>query len=66
MISNNVADSDEHVQPSFKLRNYIYCRPVAEHSQNIQATCKGSDQTALMGRLVGAFCWSHILTLLEI
>ena len=52
MISNNV-DSEEHVQPPFKLRNSKCCLvsnlTVIEYSQ---MTGKGSDQTAHMRRMV--------------
>ena len=45
-------DSDEPVQPHFKLRNPNDARSVALHSLNIQANSKGSDQPAHMGRLI--------------
>ena len=45
-------DSDEPVRPPFKLRNFKYVQAVAQESWNIQATSKGSDQTARMRRLV--------------
>ena len=40
-------DSDEPVQPPFKLRNSKCCS-VSSLTLNIQATNKGSDQTARM------------------
>ena len=52
-------DSDEPVQPPFKLRNSTDVRSVALESLNIQMTSKGSDQTARMRRLVLAFA-GHI------
>ena len=45
-------DSDVPVQPPFKIRNSKFFWQEAKHSCNIQATCKGSDQTAHMRRLV--------------
>ena len=51
-ISNNViltsVDSDEPVQPPFKLRNSKWYSV----SSNIQVTSKGSDQAARMRRLI--------------
>ena len=44
-------DSDKPVQPPTKLRNAKCCSV----RKNIQATSKGSDQTAHMRRLVWAF-----------
>ena len=48
-------DSDQPLQPTFKFRTPNDARSVAEHSYNIQATRKGSDQTVHKGRLVWAF-----------
>ena len=45
-------DSDEPVQPPFKLRSPNDVQSVASHSLNTQATSKGSDQTARMRRLI--------------
>ena len=42
-------DSDEPVQPPFKLRTQYDVQSVAKNSQ---ATDKGSDQTACMRRLI--------------
>ena len=52
-------DSDEPVPPPFKLRNSnLYnVESVDVHSQNIQATIKGPDQTAQVDLRL---CWSHI------
>ena len=48
-------DSDEPMQPPFKLRN-SKCRSISSlFSYNIRAASKGSDQTAHMRRLVWAF-----------
>ena len=44
--------SDKPMQPPFKLRNSNDVRSVAKYTLNIQATSKGSDQTARMRRLV--------------
>ena len=57
VISNNVpffasVDSDEPVQPPFKLRTPNDVRSVVKYSLNIQASSKGSDQTARMSRPV--------------
>ena len=50
------ADSDEPVHPPFKLRNSKWCSVSGLRViENIQATSKGSDQTAHMCRLVWAF-----------
>ena len=38
-----------------KLRRACDVQSVASHSQNMQATNKGSDQTARMHRLIGRF-----------
>ena len=48
-------DSDESVQFVLILEIPNDVQPVAYHSYNIQATRKGSDQSASMGRLVQAF-----------
>ena len=53
-ILRNV-DSDEPVQPSVGLETSNDIRSVAWQSWSIQATSKGSDQTARMRRLVWAF-----------
>ena len=45
-------DSDKPVQPPFKLETINDVLSVALHSLNIQATSKGSDQTARMRRLI--------------
>ena len=42
-------DSDEPVHPPFKLRCSVSSLTLIEHWQ---ATCKGSDQTARMRRLI--------------
>ena len=43
----------EPVQPPFNLRESPYIgRSVAKHLYNMQATSKGSDQTACMRRLI--------------
>ena len=48
-------DSDEPVQPPFKLGSSKNCRSVALKSKNIQATSIDSHQTAFMHRLVWTF-----------
>ena len=58
-------DSDEPPQPPFKLRNSKWCSVSSVRVIEIQATSKGSDQTARMRS------WSELLlvaqtTLLEI
>ena len=45
-------DSDEPVQSPFKLRNSKWCSVSSLSLINIQATSKGSDQTACMPRLI--------------
>ena len=45
-------DSDEPVRPPFKLETPNSVQSVAKQSCIIQATSKGSDQTARMRRLV--------------
>ena len=49
-------DSDQPVQPPFKLRNFKWVWSVVkQQSMNIQATSRGSDQTARMRRLIWDF-----------
>ena len=49
-------DSDEPMQPPFKLRNFKCCSVSSfTITLNIQATSKGSDQTAHRCRLIWAF-----------
>ena len=50
-ILTNV-DSDESLQPPFKLRNSKWCSVSSLTNIEIQATSKGSDQTARMRRLI--------------
>ena len=45
-------DSDEPVQPSVILGNPNDVQSVGKHSQNIQETSKGSDQTARVRKLI--------------
>ena len=45
-------DSDEPGQPFLSLETPNDVQSVVKHSWNIQATSKGSDQTACMRRLV--------------
>ena len=45
-------DSDEPVQPPFKLRNSKWCSVSSLIFKNIQATSKGSDQNARICRLI--------------
>ena len=45
-------DSDEPVQPPFKLRNSNDVQSVAKQPLNIQATSKAPDQIARMHRLI--------------
>ena len=54
VITNNVTsvDSDEPMQPPVKLRTPNDVQSVAQHSYDMQATSKGSDQTARMRRLI--------------
>ena len=47
-------DSGEPLQPPFKIRNSKWCS-ISSFTLNIQATSKGSDQSAHMRRLVWAF-----------
>ena len=51
MALTNV-DSDELVQAPFKKQIPNAVRSVAKQSYNIQATSKGSDQTARKSRLI--------------
>ena len=48
-------DSYEPVQPHFKLRNSKWCSVSSLTVMEIQATSKGSDQTARMRRLIWGF-----------
>ena len=48
-------DWDEPVQPPFKLRNSKWYSVSSLTLKNIQATSKGSDQTARMRRLIWGF-----------
>ena len=48
-------DSDEPVQPPFKLQTPNDVQTVAEQSYNIRVTSKGSDQSAHMRRLIRGF-----------
>ena len=48
-------DSDEPVKPPLSLETPNNVQSVALFSLNIQATSKGSDQTARMRRLIWAF-----------
>ena len=45
-------DSDEPVQLLLSLETPNTVQSVAQHSYNMQATSKGSDQTAHMRRLI--------------
>ena len=56
-------DSDKQVQPPVKFRTSKDVRSEAKHSLNIQATSKGSDQTARKCRLICclAGCTYHIV-----
>ena len=66
-IFNNLTsvDSDEPLHPHFKLRNSKWCSvsSLTIIFKNIQATSKGSDQTARMRRLIWGFagCTYHIV-----
>ena len=52
-------DSDEPVQPPFKLRNPKSCSVSSQTLQDYQATTKGSDQTAYAQAGL-SLCWLHI------
>ena len=45
-------DSDKPVKPPLSLETPNDARSAAQHSWNIQATSKGSDQTVRMRRLI--------------